>query len=258
MVIKVISLKVYGSSSKGNCFKLSSATTNVLLDAGIGKDNVIKDIKNLNGILITHAHLDHCGGVKTIKDYYKKQFYANETVLNILPIIDNQKFLIKDGVPFEINDFKIVPFEVYHDTLNYNFLIKDMKSGIKILYIIDTSDISNLHFNDIDIFIIEANHSYEWLEEKEELDFKDYRTYGNQGHLAVEDTIEFLKQNINHNTKKVILTHISSSCEDYKQIENMVIDGLNNKNIEVIAINPHLKEPLEIVLKEDIGGYDFE
>jgi len=56
------------------------------------------------------------GGVKTIKDYYKKQFYANETVLNILPIIDNQKFLIKDGVPFEINDFKIVPFEVYHDT----------------------------------------------------------------------------------------------------------------------------------------------
>lgn len=146
-----------------------------------------------------------------------------------------------------------MPFDTYHDVPNNGYLIKHNPSGMKILYIIDTSSVSNLHFKDIDIFIIEANHSWEWLIEKEEMDFKDYRTYGDKGHLSVEDTIEFLLNNINHNTKKIILTHISSSCENYIEMQDKVKNAINNDNIEIIAINPNLKDPLEVVLKEDFN-----
>lgn len=249
----MLKLKILGSSSKGNCFVLYDNDNNLIIDCGC-KNTIEKvDITKTMGILISHCHLDHCRDVRNIKEVYNDKFYSNKETLDTLPIIDSQKCITEYKVPFEINQFKIVPFKVYHDVPNNGYLIKHMPSGMKTLYIIDTSSVSNLHFKDIDVFIIEANHSYEWLLEKNELDVKDYRTYGNQGHLAVEDTIEFLLNNINHNTKKIILTHIASSCEEYLETKEKVELAINNKSIEVIAIDPHLKETLEIILKEDIN-----
>lgn len=248
----MLKLKIIRSSSKGNEFVLEDNNRNIIIDCGVKNTKENIDLTKTDGILITHQHQDHCRDVKDIKDYYKGYFYANTDTLNVLPIIDTQKYEIKEYEPFKVGNFNVMPFNVYHDVPNTCFLLKHIPSNMKILYIIDTSDISNLHFKDIDIFIIEANHSYEWLEDKEELDFKDYRTYGQQGHLAVEDTIDFLLENININTKKIILTHISSSCENYLEIKEKVEQAINNKNIEVVAIDPHLKEPIEIVLKEDI------
>lgn len=248
----MLKLKVLGSSSKGNCFILYDNDKNLIIDCGC-KNTIEKvDITKTIGILISHRHLDHCRDVKEIKNYYNYKFYSNKKTLDSLPIIEEQKYVLEDKQKFNIDNFTIVPFSVYHDVENFGYLIKHNPSRIKILYIIDTSSVSNLHFKDIDIFIIEANHSWEWLEQKEDYDFKDYRTYGEQGHLSVEDTIEFLQNNVNHNTKKIILTHISSSCKDYLEIENKVKNAINNDNIEVIAINPHLKESQEIILKKDI------
>lgn len=247
----MLKLKVLGSSSKGNCFVLYDNDKNLIIDCGC-KNTIEKvDITKTIGILISHLHTDHNDDTRNIKGIYNGKFYANKETLNVLPIIDAQKYEITSGIPFEIDNFKIMPFDVYHDVPNNGYLIKHMPSGMKILYIIDTSSVSNLKFNDIDIFIIEANHSYEWLKQKETLDVKDYRTY--ETHLAVEDTIEFLSNNKNHNTKKIILTHISRSCTNYLEIENKVKDAINNSNIEVIAIDPHLKKSIEIILKEDIN-----
>ena len=172
-----------------------------------------------------------------------------------MPILDCQKQIVEEGRIFEINDLAIMPFEVYHDVKNFGYLIKDKISGMKILYIIDTSSINNLHFKDIDVFIIEANHSWQWLAEKEQMDFKDYRTYGEQGHLDIESCIEFLQMNANHNTSKIILTHISSSFEDYEQFADIVKQSLD-LDVEVYAINPKLTEPVEIILQEDLN-FDF-
>lgn len=248
----MLKLKVLGSSSKGNCFVLYDNDKNLIIDCGC-KNTIEKvDITKTMGILISHGHLDHCRDVKEIKNVYNGKYYSNKRTLDSLPIIDAQKYVLEDKQKIDIDNFTIMPKFLYHDFDNFAYLIKHNPSGIKILYIIDTSSITNLQFKDIDIFIVEANHSYEWLFEKEEMDAKDFRTYGSQGHLAVEDTIEFLQNNINHNTKKVILTHISSSCDNYLEIENKVKSGINNPSVQVIAVDPKLKEPIEIILKEDI------
>lgn len=253
----MLKLNVYGSSSAGNCFILEDNYEQIMLDCGISKIENKIDVSKLSAILISHKHLDHTKGIKTLKDYYNKKIYSNIDVLSTLPILDNQKEVLNEEEKIVIGNFIVLPFKVYHDVENYGYLIKHIPSNLKILYIIDTSDICNLSFNDIDVFIIEANHSYKWLEEKEDLDYKDIRTYGEQGHLAIEDTIDFLKLNINHNTKKIILTHISRSFDDYKSFENLVKGEINNTKIEVIAINPRLKDCLEITLKEDLD-FNFD
>lgn len=254
----MISLKVLGSSSKGNCFILNDDDRNIIIDCGVKNTVSYVDINKTDAILLSHGHIDHCGDVKNIKKYYNGLYYGNDKTLEILPILENQKYVTEFKKKFEIGNFTILPFEVHHDFKNNGYLIKHNPSGMKILYIIDTSAINELIFKDIDVFIIEANHSYEWLFKKEVMDFKDYRTYGSEGHLAIEDTIDFLINSVNYNTKKIILTHISSSCEDYKEIENKVKESFKNTKLDIIALDPHMKEPITIVLKEDIQGFDFD
>lgn len=197
--------------------------------------------------------LDHCGGVKDLKNYYKGKYYSHKDVLDILPVIDEYKVEIKENERFDIKSLSIIPFSLVHDVPNMGFLIKDNVSGYKMLYVTDTGAIDHLSFKDIDCFLCESNCDEDMLDYE---DFKEVRLYDT--HLSMQQTSDFLLNNANHNTKHCILCHISSSEEDYIKHQKYVSSKMSINNVEIIAINPHLKEPLEIVLKEDIGGFDFE
>lgn len=253
----MLKLTVLGSSSKGNCYVIGDDTTKLVIDIGVKGSDKFIDYSKVDGVLLSHSHLDHTQDIKNIRNLYKDNFYSNRATLDILPILDYQKIETIENTPFEIGNFRIVSFSVYHDVDCNGYLIKHLPSNMKIVFITDTSSVSNIQFKDIDVFVIEANHSWEWLDNKESVDFKDYRTYGEQGHLAVEDTIEFLLNNINHNTKKIILTHISRSAENYLEMQEKVESAINNKNIQVIALNPKMAKPVEYCLQEEID-IDFD
>lgn len=154
----------------------------------------------------------------------------------------------------KLNDFIIMPFEVYHDAQNYNFLIMHKQTGMKILYITDTSNVNNLNFKDIDVFIIESNWDEDW-EIKEEDEVKYSRTSSEFGHLSLQDTISFLKNNINVNTKKIFLTHISYESNNYLSFQEKARKELNFK--ELYAIDPKIIKAREFILHRDLN-FNFE
>lgn len=244
-------LTIYGSSSKGNCYLLSSDTTTIMLDCGV-KRLLNLQYDKIDGILLTHLHSDHCGGIKNIKNYYGNKYYANKETLNILPTQDFQKQEVKSNEKFNIGDFTIMPFELIHDVPCLGYLIKDNVSNTKFIYITDTGAIP-YEFKDIDYFLIESNCDEDLLTYE---DYKQVRLYDT--HLSMQQTAEFLKNNVNHNTKRVILGHISSSEENYKKHEEYVKSIVSYTKLKVDALDPHMKEPIEIVLKEDIQGFDFD
>ena len=62
-------LTVIDSGSKGNCYVMKSSTGEVLLiEAGVKfskiKETLGFNINNVNGIIVTHEHLDHSKGIK--------------------------------------------------------------------------------------------------------------------------------------------------------------------------------------------------
>lgn len=63
-----------------NCYILSEAGHALIIDPGYESDEVLKYIKkqdlNIEGIYITHGHLDHVGGVKTLKEKFECSVYA--------------------------------------------------------------------------------------------------------------------------------------------------------------------------------------
>lgn len=247
----MLKLKIIGSSSHGNAYILSNNDTTIMLDCGTKKVMETPNINEIDGIFITHQHLDHCGGVKYIKNYYNGKYYSHKEVLDILPILDNQKVEVKTGEKFQIGTFSCKCFELQHDCTCYGIVIKDEVSSAKLVYITDTGSI-NFRFKDISYYIIESNCDENLLTYE---DYKEVRLYDT--HLSMQQVGKFLKENTNHNTKKVILCHISTSEQDYLKHERYIKDVISNENIEVKAIDPHMKEPLEIVLKEDLQGFDF-
>lgn len=247
----MLKLKIIGSSSKGNCYILKSNTTSIMLDCGC-KKVISEDLTQIDGVVLSHLHLDHVGAVPKIKDLYKGKYYANKDTLNILPVLEKDKIKVVAGEKFGIKDFSLMPFELLHDVACYGFLIKDNISKNKLVYITDTGMV-DYKFKDIDFILIESNCDEDLLTYE---DYKEVRLYDT--HLSLQQTAKFLKENINHNTKKVMLCHISKGEKDFKRHERYVLDELENKNVEVIAINPNLEKTLEIVLKQDIEGFEFD
>lgn len=245
----MLKLKVLGSSSLGNCYILENDTEELMIECGVRYSKIFNyiDDKKMIGVLVSHKHSDHLN-VDTLK-MVNKPVYSNEMTLNSIEHYVGAKSPLQATKIVKIGGFVVMPFLVYHDVDNFGYLIKDKVSNHKVVFITDSSTYTNIHFKDIDTFIVEANNSEKWLEEKNDLEFKDYRTYSEFGHCSIEKTIEFLKENVNHNTKNIVLIHISSSYEDYEEFGRMVKKEFPKLN--VYAVNPRLKEPLEIVLKED-------
>lgn len=251
----MLMLTTLSSSSRGNCHILEDDNCSIMLDCGIDAKYILPntDISKLRGIFITHKHSDHAKGCKSLNQYVNAKFYVNEETWKTLPLPNSSKVCIQEGFPVMPSSFVVMPFEVYHDAQNFNYLIRHRPTGMKILYITDTSNINNLTFNDIDVFIIEANWDEDW-EVKEDDYVKFSRTSGELGHLSLQDTISFLKKNINVNTKKVFLTHISYESTNYMSFQEKARKELNFD--EIYAINPKEIKSREFILHEDLD-FDF-
>lgn len=248
-MLKLITLS---SSSKGNCHILECNHSSIMIDCGIHFKDILSniDVNKLQGIFISHIHKDHSKGAKDLSLYTKCSYYMNQNTACFLTIYgDRYKKTFDDNYYqlIDTGDFLIKPFDVYHDVQNTNFLILHKESGIKILYITDTSDVSNLHFKDIDFFIIEGNFSLSWNLD----DMKYKRTNSEYGHLPIEDAVKFLKKNINVNTKGIFISHISHSFNKIFEFEDIVKKEVPSY-ITVKALNNQCVKPQEFLLKEEI------
>lgn len=255
-------LTTLSSSSSGNIHVLDNGVTTIILDCGIKYGRLVKELNslNINGVLITHEHKDHCIGCTDLALNQKTPFYSTKETLEKINIPNFLKYEIEPLKQFKIVSFNIISFEVNHDAAHpVNYLIHDELSGAQLLYITDTGNVDNLEFKDIDYILIECNFDEKWFE-KEELttteQIKKKRLLSSKGHLSVQQTIDFLKRTINHNTKKIILCHISHSFEEYKVFEYMVKKELNFEN--VIALDPKYIGTIINDLKEEKEVLPFE
>ena len=79
-----IKFQVLASGSNGNCSVLSTSEGSLLIEAGISNSrisNLLNEVKipksSIQGILISHAHGDHCNGLPVIMDNYKSSIICS-------------------------------------------------------------------------------------------------------------------------------------------------------------------------------------
>ena len=120
----------FASGSSGNCFYIASQDTKLLIDVGISGKRVTNSLKEvdargeeLDGILVTHDHIDHIKGVGIVsrkcQDPHLCQFLYLEGYgrkhREVHP--DHIRYFESDR-PFEIKDLRIEPFRTSHDAVD--------------------------------------------------------------------------------------------------------------------------------------------
>src|SRR5436190_20100622 len=138
-------ITVLGSGSTGNAVLLVANGTRVLVDAGLSARETVRrmgavgeDANSLDGILITHEHGDHVGGLRVlIKDLDCPVFISPKTleayvsehrnVANDEPrrrsdALRDRVVEIDSGRDFRIRDIAFHPFTLPHDAVdNFGF-----------------------------------------------------------------------------------------------------------------------------------------
>ena len=104
----------YCASNFSNCYLLGTDTPPheaIIIDPAIMDSNLLKLIEDnnfiLRGVLLTHDHLDHVGGLTTILKIYDTAIYASAPEVLGLGTVR-----VRDGDTINIGPFKIEVFSV--------------------------------------------------------------------------------------------------------------------------------------------------
>lgn len=239
---------ILASGSKGNCLFISSQSTKIMVDCGLSLTDCIARLKQigvspneLNGILLTHEHSDHCKGVGMVANKYNIPVYfyfdnfdnLNKACKNVKENLQ-RFFYLQD---FVIGDIKVTPFELPHDSnknLGYSFEHNNKKISIATDLGFVSIDTFN-HLKHSTICYLESNHDEEKLMKNEKYTPALKRRILSQvGHLSNKDCAKTIVNLALTGTKQVVLCHLSEennspmlAYSTVKQVllENDIIEG---------------------------------
>ena len=245
------------SGSSGNSTLIQSDNTNILVDAGVSRRNISKQLDelglkltDLDGILVTHEHTDHCKGLAVISRNDKIPIYATEgTIEGILAsyisssINKDMLNIIKVKQNFKIGDIDIMPFNTFHDTIEpcgYTFSQKDKKSAV----MTDTGTYdSNIvdALKEVNTLLIESNHDIDMLKNGTYPQFLKTRILSAVGHLSNEMCGQLLCEILHEDINEILLGHLSihNNTEDaaLKTVKKCIDSNQENHDSNDFKIN---------------------
>lgn len=250
---------VIASGSKGNVTYIASSKSQILIDIGISASSLEKNLfeleinpKKLDGIILTHTHIDHISGLKTfLKKYHTKLYLSSKMYDEVSKNIElsNYEIIEKD---FAINDIDIKVIKLSHDSNDSNGYILNSNNK-SLAYITDTGYINQKNHTYLlnkNAYIIESNHDIDLLMNGNRPYYLKQRILGDKGHLSNKDSSSYLSKFIGNNTKSVVLIHLSEDNNTPDLALSSIKEKLGEKNIKlsniVISTQKKRTEMIEI------------
>ena len=255
------------SGSSGNSIFIASDNTRVLIDAGLaGKkiDEALKHIgeeaSSIDGIFITHEHIDHIKGVGVLSRKYDIPIYANDNTWavmekNIGKIKEHNIRIMDRRSSITINDLEIKSFNIPHDAIapvGYTVSSAGKNASVVTDFGVFTEEIRD-NIIDSDIILLESNHDVNMLRMGPYPYKLKLRVLGENGHLSNEDCgsaiVSLLK---NDKKKQIVLGHLSGTNNHPDLAYQTVVDVLSANGIrpgdDVILQLASRHNPSEIIL----------
>ena len=221
------------SGSSGNCIYVGSDHTHLMVDAGIsgklieqGLNSLELSAKDMDGILITHEHVDHVKGLGVMARKYALPIYATKGTLDeirrmgSLGVIPDELYReIHPDEPFAVGDLTVKPMHISHDAADpvaYRVEGEGKSAGIVTDlgkyddYIVDK-------IQGLDVLLLEANHDIHMLEVGSYPYPLKRRILGDRGHLSNELSGKLLCRVLHDRMKAVFLGHLSKE-NNYEEL----------------------------------------
>lgn len=210
----MLTLKVLGSSSKGNCYLLTYNNQILILDCGIGIKEIKKglnfNISNVAGVLVSHGHKDHCLSIEDFRNMG-------------IPIFAPYELGSVKKSHIKIGNFDISTFDLPHNgTWNNGFLIK--VGGQKILYMTDFEYCEYVFKKQkVNHILIECNYQGKYVER--ELVNYEHKV---RGHCELNTCRDFIQTNATNELRSVLLLHMGTETCDFEECVTVVKKVVQN------------------------------
>ena len=244
-------IKIIASGSKGNSTLIESKNSRILIDVGVNYSRIKSTLNSINvdpstldGVIISHTHSDHIGGLSSlIKKINVPVFIKEELYSEIKKIIPNDNIVIIDDNTVTIGDFDIELINASHDVPAFGFIISDNKN--KILYLTDTGYINRKYYSkleNLDAYIIESNHDEKMLMDGPYPYILKQRVISDKGHLSNRYTGRFLNKSIGDKTKCIVLAHISENNNTEELALEQVKEEIKDSNYKekIVIAKQHI------------------
>ncbi len=224
-------ISILASGSTGNSTLLETSSTTLLIDAGLGKKEMLRRFEALgrarpervDAILVTHEHSDHSTGLaQMVREFNCPAYLTEPTHREIVKMyaaedpekparpaggpdgkpsrkpsrkaqIDRVEY-IRAGERFEIGDIEINPFAIPHDAADpVGFALRT--NGTKVALVTDLGYMPELvkhHLREADFLILESNHDLDMLKVGPYPWYIKQRVMSRTGHLSNNVVSDFL------------------------------------------------------------------
>lgn len=238
-------VKVLASGSKGNSTYIESNGYRLLIDIGISFSYLCNQLekinvepKELNAILITHAHGDHTKGLQSLIKRNNIPVYVTEKM-----VPDIEEFIPQSTIRIlapknEIGPFQVECIPTSHDVESTGYLINDER--VSLVYITDTGYINRKYLKLLvnkEMYIMESNHDEKMLMDGPYPFILKQRIIGDKGHLSNTIAAHYLNEIVGEKTKYIVLAHLSehNNTEElaYETTKNLLIENHHEQPVYV-------------------------
>jgi phosphoribosyl 1,2-cyclic phosphodiesterase len=238
-----------GSGSDGNalliCARSGTTETRVMLDCGFALKEAASRLsrldinpEQLSGIIVTHEHQDHVGGVfRVARRHNIPVWMTHGTFEAVRKDADGvQIHICRDGEPFVIGDLEIHPYTVPHDArepVQYTATDGHCKIGVltdvghSTPYLIEA-------LAGCDALLLEFNHDVDMLAQSVYPPWLRARIGGQLGHLSNGQSADILRALDRGRLTRLIAGHLSQKNNSPDKVRAAIHSVLDDAEVNVV------------------------
>ena len=253
---------ILGSGSAGNCALVETPKTRLLLDGGLSTLQMRQRLAacgvnplEIDGILLTHEHSDHAGGLDVWCKQFQTPVYANALTAEALrrqsPGLAKDWRVFMTGSDFSIGDVAVQTFSVPHDAMDpVGFVLHYGMTSLGFLTDLGfATKLACERVRQAHTLVIEANHDEKLLQNDTRRPWATkQRIMSRHGHLSNDAAAGVVAGMLGGNIRRTVLGHLSRDCNSAELAGGTVrkrleAEGVATETVEVFVASQREVSP---------------